>query len=99
MSGLEFALPLLLALVRAGHLTLADVIAKLTCRPARLWGLPGGSLAVGAPADVVVFDPEERWVVRPDLLETKSANTPLLGMELRGRVKLTLVGGEQRHVG
>jgi dihydroorotase len=97
LSGLEFALPLMLGLVRAGHLTLPDLIAKLTVAPARVLRMPLGTLAVGAPADVTVFDPEERWTVRADRLATKSANTPLLGMELRGRVRLTLVGGEERY--
>jgi dihydroorotase len=46
---------------------------------------------------VVVFDPEERWVVSAATIKTKSHNTPLLGMELRGRARLTLVGGEVRH--
>jgi dihydroorotase len=97
MSGLEVALPLMLALVRAGHLTLADLIEKMSAAPARLLRTPGGTLAPGAPADVTVFDPEERWVVAPERLRTKSANTPLLGMALRGRVRLTLVGGEERY--
>ena len=96
MSGLEFALPLLLALVRAGRMTLNDLVVKLSMTPATLLRRPLGALSVGAPADIVVFDPEERWVVTPDRLATKSSNTPLLGMELRGRAKLTLVGGEER---
>lgn len=96
MSGLEFALPLLLALVRAGRMTLSDLVVKLSTTPAKLLHGPLGALSVGVPADVVVFDPEERWVVTPERLATKSPNTPLLGMELRGRAKLTLVGGEER---
>ena len=97
MSGLEFALPLMLELVRAGRLALADVITALSWPPARLWGLNGGSLAPGQVGDLVVIDPEEQWGVSASILKSKSANTPLLGMELRGRVKLTLVGGEERH--
>lgn len=97
LSGLEFALPLMLALVRAGHLSLSTMVSKMSWVPARLWGLPGGTLAVGAPADLTVVDPEARWSVAPERLATKSANTPLLGMTLRGRVRLTLVGGEERH--
>lgn len=97
LSGLEFALPLMLALVRAGHFSLTDVVRRLSLEPARLLGVPLGNLAPGNIADLVVFDPEERWVVTPDRLRTKSANTPLLGMELRGRAKLILVGGEERH--
>lgn len=99
LSGLEFALPLMLALVRAGHASLGDLVTWMSQRPAELWKLPGGSLAVGEVADVVVFDPEERWEVAPERLATKSPNTPLLGMVLQGRVKLTLVGGEERYVG
>ncbi len=99
LSGLELALPLMLALVRAGRLSLSDVVAKLSSEPARLWRLPVGTLAVGATADVVVFDPDEPWTVSSATLSTKSANTPLLGMELRGKARLTLVGGEERYAG
>lgn len=97
LSGLEFALPLMLGLVRAGRLTLPELVAAASWRPAALWNLAGGSLAVGARADLIVFDPDERWTVRAEELRTKSANTPLVGMTLRGRVRLTLVGGEERH--
>jgi dihydroorotase len=98
LSGSEFALPSMLALVRAGHFGLPDVISWLSQVPAKLWGLPTGTLAPGAPADVIVFDPTERWVVAAESLKTKSLNTPLLGMELQGRVKYTFVGGEERDV-
>ncbi|MDP9363944.1 MAG: amidohydrolase family protein, partial [Chloroflexota bacterium] len=99
MSGFELALPLMLALVRAGHLSWPDLVERMSRRPAALWGLPAGALREGAVADVVVIDSEERWVVSAETLRTKSANTPLLGMELRGRARLTLVGGEARHGG
>jgi dihydroorotase len=99
MSGLEFALPLMLALVRAGHLSLSEVVRRTSVEPARLLGEPLGSLAPGSVADIVVFDPAERWTVTPEILRTKSKNTPLLGMELQGRAKLTLVGGEERFGG
>jgi dihydroorotase len=96
-TGSELALPLMLALVRAGQLTLGDVITYLSAVPARLWGLDGGSLRPGAPADIVIFDPDETWSVEPERLASRGANTPLLGMELQGRAKLTLVGGEERY--
>lgn len=99
LSGLEFALPLMLALVRAGHLSLLDVVSLMSRRPAELWGLAAGRLGVGDVADIVVFDPDERWVVAPERLVTKSPNTPLLRMMLQGRAKLTLVGGEERYAG
>jgi dihydroorotase len=57
----------------------------------------GGSFAAGERADVVVFDPSSVWTVDASSLRTKSANTPLLGMQLQGRALMTLVGGEVRH--
>jgi dihydroorotase len=97
LSGLEFALPLMLALVRAGHLTLADLIRRLSVEPARLLRKPGGTLVPGSPADIAVFDPNESWRVTPDTLKTESANTPLLGMSLTGRTRYTLVNGQVKH--
>lgn len=97
MSGSEFALSLTLTLVRAGHLTLSDLIAKWTVEPAKLLGGRRGSLTPGVAADVTVFDPDATWIVRTDGLKTMSPNTPLLGMTMRGRAELTLVGGEERY--
>jgi dihydroorotase len=65
----------------------------MTTVPARIFGLAGGTLAVGAPADVVVFDPARRWVVRREELHSRSANTPFLNETLVGQADLTLVGG------
>lgn len=97
LSGLEFALPLVLGLMRAGHCNLSDVVRWLSWAPAGLLPSAGGTLTPGAPADIVVFDPDEAWRVEPERLATKSANTPLIGMELRGRVRMTFVGGEERY--
>ncbi len=97
MSGSEYALPLLLGLVRANLLTIGEVVSFLSAMPARLWGLKAGTLAPGSPADIVVFDPDESWRVDESRLATRSVNTPIAGMELRGRVKLTIVGGDVRH--
>ncbi|MBW3631713.1 MAG: dihydroorotase [Chloroflexi bacterium] len=97
LTGSELALPTLLVLVRSGSLELSDVVNWLTAIPARLWRLPAGTLQPGTPADVVVFDPEETWRVGPHTLVSRGANTPLAGMTMRGRVKLTLVGGDERH--
>lgn len=93
LSGLEFALPLLMALVRSGHLTMSEAIHRMSSEPARLLARGGGTLSPGARADVVVFDPDRQWTVTPESLRTKSKNTPLLGMSLRGRVRYTLVDG------
>jgi dihydroorotase len=100
LIGLETALALVLRLVHAGRLELATAIARLTVGPARALrldahaGLGGlGTLAPGAPADVAVFDPDARWTVDPGALASRGRNTPFVGMELRGRVVLTVCGG------
>lgn len=97
--GLETALSLTLQLVEAGVLSLSAAIQKLTWNPARIFGLPYGSLSIGAPADVVVFDPQQRWVVNPKSLHSKSKNTPFAGKEMRGKAVFTLVDGRVVHDG
>lgn len=97
INGSELALPLMLTLVQSGKLSLSEMLRSLTSAPARLWGLPCGSLRPGGPADIVVFDPNEAWTVRADWLASRSANTPLLNQNLRGRVKLTYVAGDERY--
>lgn len=97
LSGLEFAFPLTYALVRAGHLSVSELVRLWTVAPAGILRSEGGTLSEGACADVTVFDPNQVWTVRPDQLRTKSANTPLLDMNLRGRAVLTLVEGTARH--
>nr|MBA2753041.1 amidohydrolase family protein [Chloroflexia bacterium] len=80
-----------------GHLSVSDLVHRLSREPARLLRLSGGNLAPGRPAHLTVVDPDHRWVVGPDTLRTKSPNTPLLGMTMRGKPVLTLVGGEERY--
>lgn len=93
--GLETALGLAITeLVDGGVLTLPEMLARMSTTPARIFGLPGGTLAVGAPADVVVFDPAAEWVVQPNAFYSRSRNTPFTGRRLRGRADLTIVGGE-----
>jgi dihydroorotase len=99
LSGLEFALPLMLALTRAGHLTLSDVITRLSTNPAKILRVEGGALTPGFPADIVLFDPTLSWKVGAAELKTKSPNTPLLGMTLTGRSVKTLVDGEVQYGG
>jgi dihydroorotase len=76
-----------------GRLDLFELVERLAHRPAQIAGLPGGTLAEGAPADVVVFDPEARWICRPEEFLSLSRNTPFGGQELVGKVVMTLVGG------
>jgi dihydroorotase len=93
--GLETALPLALALVRAGRLTPAQAVQRLSDGPARIMGLPGGHLAVGAPADVTVVNPEVEWTVDAARFRSKSRNTPFHGRQVRGWAEMTFVGGRR----
>lgn len=91
--GLETLLPVSLSLVRDGVLTLPELIAKMTINPAKLLGLPCGTLAPGADADVCIFDPDLPWVMERERLFSKSHNTPWLGQTLIGKVIMTLHKG------
>ncbi len=91
--GFETALPLTLRLVDDGILSLEQAIDKLTRAPSQLFHLPVGTLQPGNHADVVVFDPKEEWVVDPTQFHSKSQNTPFGGWTVKGKVKMTLVGG------
>lgn len=91
--GLETALALGLRLVQAGQLSLARLVDALSCSPARIFGLPGGTLAPGALADITVFDPEAEWVYDAARGESLSRNSPFHGWKLRGRAVHTIVGG------
>lgn len=91
--GLETLLPVSLELVRDGVLTLSDCLAAMSCNPARLLGIPHGTLGVGQLADVVLFDPEEAWIVDARQMRSKSKNSCFHGRRVKGRVKQTLVGG------
>ncbi|MEX2314543.1 MAG: dihydroorotase, partial [Thermomicrobiales bacterium] len=97
MSGLELAIPTMARLVARGALDWPLVVGLFTSRPARALGLEGGTLAIGDPADLVVIDPNRSWTVSGSTLRTRSKNTPLLGLTVRGRAVLTLLGGEARH--
>ena len=92
--GLETALGVCIReMVVTGRLDLLELVERLSYRPAQIAGLSGGSLAQGTSADVVVFDPEKRWVCRPDAFLSLSRNTPFAGQEMVGKVVMTLVGG------
>jgi dihydroorotase len=97
MTGLEVAIPTMTRLIDRGLLDWPAVVASFTSGPARTLNLPGGRLAKGEIADVTVIDPAREWVVSRSTLRTRSANTPLLGLTMRGRAVITIVGGEVRH--
>jgi len=98
MVQLETTLSLVIMnLIIPGHLDWPSALAKLTCNPAAVLGIPSGTLAVGADADVVIIDPDVEWTLSADQLVSRSRNTPLGGRQLRGRAETVLVGGEIRH--
>ena len=92
--GLETALALAVTnLVKPGHLTMVQLMEKMSLTPAKLYRFDKGSVAEGADADLVIFDENERWTVTEDDVASKSHNTPFIGAELYGRVKYTICGG------
>ena len=92
--GLETALGLVYGhLVEGGLLDLPTMVMRMSVTPARLFKLPGGTLAIGSPADVTVFDPDAEWVVDPATFLSKSQNTPFSGWTLKGKPRYTVVGG------
>jgi dihydroorotase len=98
ISGLETAFGLCMRLVHDGSLDLPALVERMTAGPERAFGLdrriPGiGSLAEGAPADVVLLDPDHEWTVDPARFASKGKNTPLAGLTLRGMVVATVVAG------
>jgi len=94
--GLETALGVALTVLHHSHgVPLARVIEMLTTGPARAFSLPGGTLAVGSPADITVFDPAREWTVDPQHFKSKSRNTPFAGWKLACRVVVTLVEGKR----
>ena len=94
ISGLETLLPLALRLVREEVLDLPAAIACVSAGPAGIIGLNRGSLALGAPADVCIFNPEAVWTLDENALVSRGHNTPFLGRALHGRVLYTLLAGE-----
>jgi len=92
--GQETALGVILTrVVGEGVIDLSTMVERMSCQPARAFGLPGGTLARGSVGDVTVFDPEAAWTVDPTRFRSKSRNTPFAGWELKGVVRYTFVGG------
>lgn len=98
-TGLELLLPLTLKFATEMKLPLKDVLAKVTSAPAALLGIPAGTLAVGAPADLCIFDEQAFWAVTPRTLCSQGKNTPWMKRELVGKVTQTLVAGQTVYPG
>ncbi len=93
VTGLELLLPLTLKWAEEAGVKLPAALAHLTFRAADVLGVPGGRIAVGAAADLCLYDPNEPWKVGRDTLVSQSTHTPYFGRELTGRVRTVLVGG------
>lgn len=94
MIGLETALPLCLELVGKNIITPMALFTRMSTAPAKLLGLPGGTLAPGSVADVTVIDPQATWVCDASSFRSKSRNSPFVGRTMHGRAMLTIVGGK-----
>ena len=81
------------ALVKTGVLTLAELVERMSVRPAQILGIEAGVIGAGEIADIALIDEHEEWLVDPDKLHGKSRNTPFKGMMLTGKVKATVCGG------
>lgn len=93
--GLETLLPAAMRLYHAEAMTLAELFRVMALNPAQRLGLEGGRLTAGAPADLVLFDPDAPFVLDRFTLQSKSKNTPFDGARMQGRVKGTWVGGRR----
>jgi dihydroorotase len=91
--GLELLLPLTLKWAMEMRIPLSAALSRITTDPGRILGVDAGYLSPGGAADLCIFDPDEYWKVEPATLKSQGMNTPFLGMELRGRVKYTLLNG------
>jgi dihydroorotase len=98
-TGLELLLPLALKWGEEMKLPLAKTLSAITDRPARILGVPAGTLAVGAAADLCLFDPKALVRISAQTLKSQGRNTPFLGYELAGKVRHTLVGGQVVYEG
>lgn len=93
-TGLEVLLPLTLKWAEAAGVSLADALARITAAPAAVLGIDAGHLAIGAAADVCIFDLQANWPLKPEALKSRGKNSPWLGYIMAGKVVTTLVGGK-----
>ncbi|HJV66329.1 MAG TPA: dihydroorotase [Geomonas sp.] len=92
--GLETSLPLSLKLVEEGVLDLKALVSLMSCNPAKILGIERGTLKPGAVGDVTIIDPNKKWMVTAEKLESKSKNSPFLGWEMKGAAAYTVVKGQ-----
>ena len=94
ISGFETAFALSLNLVREGVLDMSALLKKMTVNPAKLLGINSGTIAEGAPADIIIFDPDLEWTVDKNSFISKGKNTPFHGTALRGKNLFSMVDGK-----
>jgi dihydroorotase len=92
-SGVELLLPLTLKWAREAGVPLLQALDLITWKPAQILGVSAGTLAVGSPADICIFDESAEWVVTPRTLSSQGDNTPFLNQPMLGRVRYTLIDG------
>ncbi len=96
--GLETALAVNITwLVKPGIIDVPLLVERMSCAPARVFKLPGGTLRRGSAADITVFDADAAWTVEPSAFKSKGRNTPYAGQTLQGRTRCTIVGGRVAH--
>jgi dihydroorotase len=93
-TGVELLLPLALKWAEESRLPLAQGLARITSDPARVLGIEAGKLAPGVSADICVFDPGRYWKIESKALKSQGKNTPYIGLEVKGKVRYTLVEGQ-----
>ena len=95
MVGLETSLAITLTqLYHTGRMELPEILRRMTANPAAILKLQKGRLTLGSDADIVMFDPDEEWIIDPDQFASKGRNTPFGGMTVKGKVKYTIVAGK-----
>jgi dihydroorotase len=99
ISGLETSLGLSLNLWHDGILPLPELIAKMSCNPARILSLDKGMLAIGSDADITVINPDLPWIVDVKSFHSRGKNSPFHGLKMKGRAVLTIVGGDIKYNG
>ena len=93
-TGLELLLPLTLKWAEESNTKLTVALARITADAARVLGVDAGHLTAGHAADICIFDPERYWKIEPQALKSQGKNTPYIGLELKGKVRHTLVDGQ-----
>jgi len=96
-TGLELLLPLTLKWAQEDGIALPEALARITAQPAAVLGSNAGHLGIAAPADICIFDPARYWRVEPSALKSQGKNTPFVGLEVCGKVLMTIVAGQVVH--